>query len=77
MCDQRAIFGTRVLGGGSIFRQQGGPLRLEGVRDVLEEDQANRNVLVVRWLKVFAQLVGSEEQLRLETEVTTVAVGRP
>ena len=31
-------------------------------------------MLVVGWLKVFAQLVGSEEQLRLETEVAAVAI---
>ena len=66
---------VRVLGGGGVFRQQCGALRLEGVRDVLEEDQPERDVLVVGRLKVLAQLVGGEEQLRLEAEVGAVAVG--
>ena len=38
---------VRVLGGGGVLGQQRGALRLEGVRDVLEEDQAERDVLVV------------------------------
>ena len=65
---------VRVFGGGGVFGQQRGALRLEGVRDVLEEDQAERDVLVVGRLEVLAQLVGGEEQLRLEAEVGAVAV---
>ena len=60
---------VRVLGGVRVLGQQRGALRLEGVGDVLEEDQAERDVLVVRRLEVLAQLVGGEEQLRLEAEV--------
>jgi hypothetical protein len=30
---------VRVLGGGEVFREQRGPLRLEGVRDVFEKNQ--------------------------------------
>ena len=52
-----------------------GALRLEGVGDVLEEDQAERDVLVFGRLQVPAQLVGGEEQLRLEAEIAAVAVG--
>ena len=66
---------VRVLGSGGVFRQQRRALRLEGVRDVLEKDQAERDVLVVRRLEVLAQLVGGEEQLRLEAEIGSVAVG--
>jgi hypothetical protein len=32
-------------------------------------------MLVVRWFEVLAQLVGSEEKLRLKTEIGTVTVG--
>jgi hypothetical protein len=32
-------------------------------------------MLVVGWLKVLAELVGGEEQLRLKPKVTTVAIG--
>jgi hypothetical protein len=32
-------------------------------------------MLVIGRLKVLAQLVGSEKQLRFETEIATVAVG--
>ena len=65
---------VRVFGGGGVFGQQRGALRLEGVRDVLEEDQAERDVLVVGRLQVLAQLVGGEKQLRLEAEIGAVAV---
>ena len=33
---------------------------------MLQEDQPENDVLVVGWLQFLAQLVGSEEQLRLE-----------
>ena len=66
---------VRVFGGGGVFRQQRGALRLEGIGDVLEEDQAEGDVLVVGRLQVLAQLVGGEEQLRLEAEIGAVAVG--
>ena len=65
---------VRVFGSGGVFRQQRRALRLEGVGDVLEEDQAERDVLVVGRLEVLAQLVGGEEQLRLEAEIGSVAV---
>ena len=65
---------VRVLGGGGILGQQRRALGLEGVRDVLEEDQAERDVLVVGRLQVLAQLVGGQEQLRLEAEIGAVAI---
>jgi hypothetical protein len=37
-----------------ILRQQRGALRLEGVRDVLEKNQAERDVLVVGRFQVLA-----------------------
>jgi hypothetical protein len=43
---------VRVLGSGRVAREQRGAFRLEGVEDVLEDDQAERDVLVVRRLKV-------------------------
>ena len=65
---------VRVFGSGGVLGQQRRALGLEGVRDVLEEDQAERDVLVVGRLQVLAQLVGGQEQLRLEAEIGAVAV---
>ena len=65
---------VRVFGSGGVLRQQRRALRLEGVGDVLEKDQAERDVLVVGRFEVLAQLVGGEEQLRLEAEIGSVAV---
>src|SRR5690606_13161768 len=56
------------------FGQQLRVARLEGVGDVLEEDQAQRDVLVVAGFHVAAQLVGGLEELGLETEIAAVAV---
>jgi hypothetical protein len=63
-CDQRTSLGTqntfsarysvRVLGSDGILRQQRGALRLEGVRDVFEKNQAERDVLVVGRFQVLA-----------------------
>ena len=47
---------------------------LEGIGDVLQEDQPERDVLVVAWLHVAAQLVGGLEHIGLEAEVASVAV---
>jgi hypothetical protein len=41
----------------------------EGVRDVLEEDQAEDDVLVLRRIHVVAELVGSEPELGLEADI--------
>ncbi len=46
------------------------------MRDVLQEDEPERDVLVVGRLHVAAQLVGRLEHLGLETEVAAVAVFR-
>ena len=46
---------------------------LEGVGDVLEEDQAEGDMLVVARLHVAAQLVGGFEQLGFEAEIAAVA----
>ena len=51
---------VRVFGGGGVFGQQRRALRLEGVGDVLEEDQAEDDVLVLGRLHVVAQLVGGD-----------------
>ena len=78
-CDQRASFGTQntfsaryssgssAAAGSSASKRSA--LRLEGVRDVLEEDQAERDVLVVGRLQVLAQLVGGKKHLGLEAEI--------
>jgi hypothetical protein len=50
-----------VFGGSRVLREQCRPLGLEGVGNVLEKDQAERDVLIVRGFEVLAQLVGSEE----------------
>jgi len=73
--DVRGQVFVRVLSRGGVVGQQGGALRLEGQRDVLEEDQAEGDVLVVGGLEVLAQLVGGLEELRLEAEGGAV-VGR-
>ena len=83
-CDQRASFGTqktfsaRYSSGSSAAAASSASsaarFASKALRDVLEEDQAERDVLVVGRLKVLAQLVGGKEQLRLEAEIGTVAV---
>ena len=83
-CDQRASFGTqntfsaRYSSGSSAAAgssaSKAARFASKALRDVLEEDQAERDVLVVGRLKVLAQLVGGEEQLRLEAEIGAVAV---
>ena len=50
-------------------RSQLGVLFLEGVRDVLEEDEAEDNVFVFRRVHVVAQLVGGEPELGLEAKI--------
>jgi hypothetical protein len=57
-----------------VFRQQRRALRLERVGNVLEKDQAKRDMLVIRRFEVFAQLVGSKEKLRLEPKVGAIPV---
>ena len=46
-------------------------LRLEGIRDVLEEDQAQDDVLVLRRIHIVAEAVGHLPQLGLEAEIGT------
>ena len=65
-----------VLGGGRVFGEEGGAAGFEGDGDVLEEDQAEGDVLVVGRLQVLAQLVGGEEELGLDAERGGVALGR-
>jgi hypothetical protein len=47
---------------------------LESVGDVLEEDEAEYDVLVLRRIHVAAELVGGEPKLRLETGVSRIVV---
>ncbi len=71
------VFGEvflRVLRIGKLVLEERRPLRLEGVRDVLEEDQAERDMLVVAGLHVATELVRRRPELRLEPEVRTVTV---
>src|SRR4030095_5684921 len=65
---------VRVFGGGRVLGQQCRLFGLEGVRDVFEEDQAKRHVLVVRRLQILTQLIGGQEQLGLEAKMGPVAV---
>src|SRR5690606_12775729 len=58
-----------VLGGFRVFGQQLGVAGLEGIGDVLEEDQPQGDVLVVAGLHVAAQFVGGLEQFGLEAEL--------
>ncbi len=59
------IFGVGAL---RLLRFQLGVLRLEGVGDVLEEDQAEDDVLVLRRVHVVAQRVGGVPELLLEAD---------
>lgn len=52
----------------AIDVDQPGVVFLEGVGDVLEEDQAEDDVLVLRGVHVVAQLVGGEPTLGLEAD---------
>ena len=64
----------RVLGVSRFLLQKLGPLCLGGVGDVLEKDQAERDMLVVRRLHVAAELVCRGPELRLEPETGTSVV---
>ena len=70
---------VRILGiGAGVVAFAGdelGVVLLEGVGDVLEEDQAEDDVLVLRRVHVVAQLVGGEPELGLEAEVGGVVRG--
>ena len=48
-------------------------LGLEGVRDVLQKDEPECDVLIVGGLHVAAQFVGCLEKLGLEAETASVA----
>ena len=75
--DPEDVFGEVFVGvfcGVRIIGEQGRAFGLESVGDVLQEDQAESNVLVVGWLQVAAELVGGKEELRLKAEVSAVAV---
>ena len=50
-------------------------LCFKGIGNVLKEDQAKRDMLMIRRLKILAQLVGGKEQLCLETDISAVTVG--
>jgi hypothetical protein len=64
---------VRVLGIGALVvalaGEELGAVLLEAVGDVLEEDEAEDDVLVLRRVHVVAQLVGGEPELGLEAEV--------
>ena len=80
-CDQRASFGTQKMFCGAVLvrilrvgalrllRFEFGVLGLEGVGDVLEEDQAEDDVLVLGRVHVVAERVGGGPELGLEAEV--------
>jgi len=63
-----------ILGGGFVLGQQRCVLRLEGVRDVLEEYQSEGHMLVIGWLHVAAQFVCRFEHLSFEAEIPAIAV---
>ena len=60
-----------VLGVGAVgaVGLELGVLRLEGVGDVLQEDQAEDDVLVLGGVHVVAESVGGLPELRLEAEI--------
>ena len=50
---------------------------LEGIGDVLQEDQPQHNMLILRRVHIGPQLVSSKPQLRLEAKVCTVPIPTP
>ena len=67
--DGAVLVGVLRVGALRLLRLQLGVLRLEGVGDVLEEDQAEDDVLVLGRVHVVAQRVGGRPELGLEAEV--------
>ena len=64
------VLGVGARGAVSLeLGEELGVLGLEGVADVLEEDQAQDDVLVLRGVHVVAQGVGGLPELRLEAAV--------
>jgi hypothetical protein len=65
-----------VLGIGTILflRFQLGVFRLEGVGDVLEEDQAEDDVFVLRRVHVIAQRIGRLPECGLETQLAAIPI---
>ncbi len=61
-----AVFGVGALG---LLRIEFGMLGFEGVGDVLQEDEAEHDVLVLGRVHVVTQRVGGGPQLGLEAEV--------
>ena len=59
---------------GQVIIEQRRPLRLEGVRDVFEENDTQGNVLVVGRLHDAAKLVRRGPELGLELEIGAVVV---
>ena len=53
----------------ALLRDQFGVLLIEGVGDVLEEDEAEDDVLVFGRVHVVAQLVSGEPELGFEADV--------
>jgi len=62
----------RVFRVRKLFSFQPGMLDVKSIRNVLQEDQPKRDMLVFRRLKIAAQLVGGLEQLRLEAKFCSV-----
>lgn len=59
-----------------VGRLQLGPLGLEGVGDVFQEDEPEGDVLVFRRLQIAAQLVRRPEQIRREAEIAVLPIVR-
>ena len=62
----------RVLGIGELHALKLGVLSLERLGDVLQEDQAQRDMLVFRRLQIAAQLVSRLEQVGLKAQGTFI-----
>ena len=83
-CDQRASFGTQKTLIGPVFvgvfrvgplgpfGVELGVLLLEGVGDVLQEDQAEDDVLVLGRVHVVAELVGGQPEFALEAQIRPI-----
>ena len=73
-----ARYSSRVLGVGAaraFCASSSRVLLLEGVGDVLEEDQAEDDVLVLGRVHVVAELVGGGPERGLEAEIPSVLGG--
>src|ERR1700732_5133475 len=73
-CDRIGSVFVLVLKRLRILFFQLRPLRLEGIGNIFQEDEAQRDMLVFRWLQIATQLIGGLKQVRFEADISSLAV---